>query len=70
MIQVGVCGSPLLREHRKELSLYFRAQTVRSRMLHHAPEELVMSVLLFQPVPARIARRPPRWIHGKLLPTP
>ncbi|MEO8007778.1 MAG: fused MFS/spermidine synthase [Betaproteobacteria bacterium] len=55
-------GKPFLHEYRGELSLHFRLQTIQSRMRREAPDELVldytramMSFLLFQPAPARIA---------------
>ena len=55
-------GKPFLHEYRGELSLHFRPQTIQSRMRREAPDELVldytramMSFLLFQPAPARIA---------------
>jgi len=55
-------GKPFLHEYRGELSLHFEPQTIQSRMQRHAPDELVlgytramMSFLLFQPAPARIA---------------
>ncbi len=55
-------GKPFLHEYRGELSLHFEPQTIQSRMQRHAPDELVlgytramMSFLLFQAVPARIA---------------
>ena len=55
-------GKPFLHEYRGELSLHFETQTIQSRMHRHAPDDLVlgytkamMSFLLFQPAPARIA---------------
>ena len=55
-------GKPFLHEYRGELSLHFEPQTIQSRMQREAPDELVldytramMSFLLFQPTPARIA---------------
>ena len=55
-------GKPFLHEFRGELSLHFEPQTIQSRMQRQAPDELVlgytramMSFLLFQPTPARIA---------------
>ncbi|MBI3530676.1 MAG: transferase [Betaproteobacteria bacterium] len=55
-------GKPFLHEYRGELSLHFGPETIQSRMQRHAPDELVlgytkamMSFLLFQPAPARIA---------------
>ena len=55
-------GKPFLHEYRGALSLHFGPETIQSRMQRHAPDELVlgytramMSFLLFQPAPARIA---------------
>ncbi len=55
-------GKPFLHEYRGELSLHFGPETIQSRMQRHAPDELVlgytkamMSFLLFQPAPTRIA---------------
>jgi spermidine synthase len=55
-------GKPFLHEYRGELSLHFKPETIQSRMQRQAPDELVlgytkamMSFLLFQPAPARIA---------------
>ena len=55
-------GKPFLHEYRGELSLHFGPETIQSRMQRHAPDDLMlgytkamMSFLLFQPAPARIA---------------